>query len=294
MTTNITPQQCIATYGINNCLQILIKYPNTILYLHWESGDPDYIDYITKEYFNTHFWEDGHEFYYYDCINTKELQTYMNSHPFVVFGSRDSLDTDILVIVDEPLSSIQQCRELSYSYLPLDANLATVRNGKLTWVFKGTLDEVNNSVLDTYYNLDQFTTCPITKRMFRDRQTKLDRCIRGILSMCSRTQYRTSVKNALKSEDINYKFDILEAVDFVQIKDFPKKGDNKDVYKFIAFQLAQIIGLYRGKEVYTKQKAYNVRDCYDLKSFIYKEDNLDLSILNNKIKLLRELYENNK
>lgn len=286
----ITPQECIASYGVRECIQILNKYPNTYIYLTWDSIPPSST--IIVEY-KDYDWDSG-EHSYYDSIHTKNLQDYIDTNPFIVFGSSDSEDTDILVIVDEPITSIQQCREICNTYLPLDSNLATVENGELTWVFKGTVDEVNNSILDTYYNLDQFYSCPVKNRLIRDKELKVQRCVRGLLSMCSRTKYRENVKQALKSEDMVYKFDVLCSINFNEINEFPKKGNIKDVYKFIGFQLAQTISLLRGFQKYTKESVCEIHGTTKLKPFIYKEDNVNPTVINEHIRKLRKLYENYK
>lgn len=282
----ITPQECIAKYGIDTCIQILIKHPNTRIYMLWLYGPPNYVDYFDYKDFVSGYDSTDDSHAYHDFISTKDLKEYIDTHPFVVFGSFDSEDTDILVVVDEPIESIQQCRELCDTYLPLDANLATVNNGELTWVFKGTIDEVNNSVLETYYDLNQLYSCPVNTRKFRDKQLKVKRCVRGLLSMCSRTQHREQIKLALKYGSLHEQLKILELISFKDIvensKDrensFPKKKSNKEVFKFIAFQLAQtIMLLIKDIEIFTKQEACEYFE--DLRYFIYREDTDKVQIL---------------
>jgi hypothetical protein len=75
--------------------------------------------------------------------------------------------------------------------------------------------------------------------MIRDWKLKRDRTIRGLLSYFSRTEHRVAIKAALRSDCLKDKLEALRLIRLQDIPDFGKKGKNEDVYKFIAFQIAQ-------------------------------------------------------
>lgn len=172
-------------------------------------------------------------------------------------GSEDSLDVDVYVVIENPIDSIQECKELCESYIGFNANLITITDGQVSWCYKGTIDECNNSILATYnLHAENTAPCPITKRMERDVELKVQRTVRGLLSYLSRTHLREEVKAALKSSDMNFKREVLEKVTIWEIPNFGKKGENKDVYKFFAFQLVQTCALMDvGVEIFTKAHA---------------------------------------
>lgn len=181
----------------------------------------------------------------------------MSKNLVIRHGSEDSLDIDIYVVIPEPIFNLQECKTLCESYVGYNANLITIENGNVSWCYKGTIDECNNSILATYYlHKENTEPCPITSVVERNLNIKIDRTIRGLLSYLSRTQYRTEVKAALKNDSIILKLNVLDKIILRDIKDFGKKGENKDVYKFFAFQLAQTNALLlSGAELFTKSDA---------------------------------------
>lgn len=192
---------------------------------------------------------------------------------FQIFGSRSSRDYDVLVFVDqfgtteENHQTVKRYNEeLALTFrsvgMPekkVNANLGILTSvGTLGRVFKGTPDEVNNSLRDTYHVHDQLHDQHI-KHLYDRTQTfykhvKLKRCYRFILSFYSRTELRNEIKVALKG-DFKQRHDVLSKIDFNVHTEFPGKKDAKeDIYKTIAFQLAQTIDLVEHDiEHYTKE-----------------------------------------
>ena len=183
------------------------------------------------------------------------------------FGSGDSLDVDIMVILNEVPPTRDTCKIMCLEYDRLfslhedesepvsNHNLCTVKNGMVDWVYKGTIDEVNNSMLDTFELHNQYDYGNvITKRMERDPFLKAVRGLRIILSFFSRGVRRKEVKAALKG-GIDDKIKCLEMITpLIPHYDLNKKGTTKiEAYKTIAFQIGQIYGLYTDLELYTKQ-----------------------------------------
>lgn len=176
----------------------------------------------------------------------------------IVFGSQDSIDTDVMLFVDrigtvsEANQTIEGCVLLSDGKR-LNVNLAVVADGIIVDVFKGTADEANNSVLQTYRLHDQVHQCPIVKMLPRDAGIKNLRAMRAICSFISRTEMRAQVKTALKGSAVD-KYNFLLGCELDSIVDLGSKNSNLvDFHKMLAFQMGQAYLLNKSIEVYTKQ-----------------------------------------
>ena len=205
--------------------------------------------------------------------------------PYLIHGSEDSLDVDVYFLVDE-LGTFNEakkkCDEWSHA-LGVNGNLIVVKDGKVTEVYKGTVDEVNNSILATYHLHDQKFPNPIITKVERDICLKWVRVIRGILSHCSRTQYRAIVKEALRAENVYDKLKAILEIDLTKIDDFGKE-EATEVYKFLCFQIAQYLGLLQNVEVYTKSQAADLLSNFDVRQFLYRKP-ASLETLNYLVKL---------
>lgn len=211
---------------------------------------------------------------------------------FQFFGSKSSIDYDVMVFVDT-IPSIKEssilCEEFNYyitekilecglSYRKVNSNIGILKDGVIIQTHKGTHEEVNNSMFITYSDHYQFHPNQIKRLVERDIDLKVIRCARIILTFLSRTQYRDIIKKSLIG-DFNDKLKVLQEIDFSLIQDLGTKGPCKeDVYKSISFQLGQTIGLMRGLELYSKE---SIIDLYqDLKPFLMRSSVLDMTILN--------------
>lgn len=175
----------------------------------------------------------------------------MNQYFF--FGSEDSQDYDVLVVVDDIPQNIdaahnickQSNDQLSEKYpdKPLNCNLIVLEGGVVTKVFKGTPDEVHNALFYTYDLHAQEFDLPIYSPVQRDLNEKILRVARFILSFFSRTHLRIEIKEALRGS-LQQRMEALEKIDFVNMQDFPGKKEKKeDIYKVIAFQFGQVFSL---------------------------------------------------
>lgn len=142
---------------------------------------------------------------------------------YLVFGSPSSQDADLLVFVDS-IPQTQEAKNLCVKYQevlqplfrkPTNVNLGVVSEGSLTAVLKGSLDEVNNSLIDTYHFHQQQFSLVITNRMERNVNDKVLRAARIVLATLSRSQHRVIVKTALK-ENLIGRLTALETIDFSQ------------------------------------------------------------------------------
>jgi hypothetical protein len=73
----------------------------------------------------------------------------MKDYPIIIHGSENSLDVDAYVLVPQALG-FKEAKSLCDSFKQINANLLYVENGQVSWCYKGTIDECNNSILATY------------------------------------------------------------------------------------------------------------------------------------------------
>lgn len=173
------------------------------------------------------------------------------NYPIIIHGSENSLDIDAYIIVDKVFSN-QDAKKMCSNYPELNANLIMIENGQVVWSYKGTEDECNNSILATYHLHEQTYPNPITSFAQRSYGLKFARTLRGLLSHCSRTQYRQEIKKALTSDNLEFKLNTLKNMNLNQIEDF-EKSSKIEVYKFFAFQLGQTLALLEdNEELFTK------------------------------------------
>lgn len=193
--------------------------------------------------------------------------------PFCIFGSASSKDYDVIVFVKE-LGTIEENHKyikmydvilkeyfsiMKMSSKKVNSNLGVLDKGILVKVFKGSPDEVNNSLYNTYQFHKQFHPNPIEyiyERTGFYTQLKLKRCFRFILSFYSRIpEWRPTIKEALRG-GFDKRLDCIKKIDFIIHKEFPGKKDVvEDIYKVLAFQLAQTLYLYKlnGIEIFSKE-----------------------------------------
>lgn len=213
-----------------------------------------------------------------------------------IFGSKSSQDVDILAVVDQlgtiaenkaTVEAIEKELQSKYSR-PLNVNLGTMEDGVLTNVYKGTVDEVNNSLVDTYPLHEQAHDLLITRKIPRDVDLKVLRSLRIILSFYSRTKHRKEVKTAL-SGDVVLKHQVLSTLDISTVEDLGggKNMAFEDYLKTLAFQLGQTLALLEGVELYTKE---SIEAHFPALGPFLKRTRDDLSILEDfKKKLLSKI-----
>lgn len=188
-----------------------------------------------------------------------------------IHGSEDSLDVDVLYVFNE-MPSFKECQNFC-SDKKENRNIIIVNNGKVENCFKGTPDEINNGLIETYSLHSQKYENILKSKVERDILIKLIRVVRCLLSHCSRTVYRDEVKESLRSSNWIKKINTLKLIQFDQIEDFGKAGSKEDVYKIFAFQLGQALGLLSGKEFYTKSSIS--REYEKLRKYLYREKDTD-------------------
>lgn len=147
---------------------------------------------------------------------------------------------------------MKEAKKLCDSFKDINANLITVEDGKVNWVYKGTVDECNNSIVSTYHLHKQDFDCPVTEKAERSYALKMLRTVRGLLSYASRTEHREVVKAALMTSSMDQKVAALKVIDLNNITDF-EKSPIIETYKFYAFQMGQTLALLEDNtELFTK------------------------------------------
>ena len=212
------------------------------------------------------------------------------TYPIIIHGSENSLDRDAYVILPAPIE-FKEAKKLCDSYKEINANLLVVTNGQVSWSYKGTIDECNNSILATYGLHEQESQNPITERAERGYGLKMLRTIRGLLSYASRTDLRKEVKQALVSDNLDYRIEVLKKIDLNTINDF-EKSSIVESYKFFAFQMGQTLSLLQDNtELFTKN---SVAQYYPtLKPYLDRNLETSPSELQDFLKIFTDFVTNN-
>ena len=126
-------------------------------------------------------------------------------YKYYFYGSEDSTDLDVLIQIDEKdMPVIQEDRkiflkqiETKYN-LKWNSNLIVIENGIVSNTIypKSWIDSINNSLFTTYSNHlnKQVYPLPITNLVKRNKLLAIYKTVRTILSMMTRTHYRTLIK----------------------------------------------------------------------------------------------------
>lgn len=191
-----------------------------------------------------------------------------------IYGSGNSVDVDILYVVDKLPETIKECKDFCNEYKNENENLniGVITNGVLSECFKGTTDELNNSIYHTYNLHRQDDRLMIERTVERDVFLKIIRAVRSILSHFSRSQLRTTIKNALKSswEDRMVALRDIANEDSFDFDSLNNNMTKYDILKLVAFQIGQTKALIDGNELYTKDEVSNKYP--QLKSYMERTD----------------------
>ena len=227
---------------------------------------------------------------------------------YQIYGSKSSIDCDVMIFVDKieqenvkNKAKIDKWNEKlqKLTNKEVNCNLAILSNGIIVNCYKGTPDEVNNSMYLTYNNHLQKYPNQIIKLIDRDVNLKVYRAFRIILSFLSKTKYRTEIKSALKG-DFTEKIEVLKHINLSKFteKDVEKRSHSYSHYiKTVAFQLGQTIALLKNIELYSKEDIVNLfpelNNCIFRKEIKYS-DLLYIEKLKNEMIELTQIKINNK
>jgi len=202
-------------------------------------------------------------------------------YPYYIYGSDDSTDQDVIIIVPkEDMPETQEDRKnkvfflLKEYNLNWNATLAVIENGIIsdTIFTKSWIDSLNNALLETYSLHQQEYELSVTKKQIRNKTLAIYKAVRTVLTMLTRTEYRTQIRPIIKGiHDFNLKLEILDKIDFLSLSEFHQKNTrDEDIWKIIAFYVGQNIALIENDiEIYTKKNF--VSHFNDLDAFIYRK-----------------------
>lgn len=219
--------------------------------------------------------------------------------PYYFYGSSDSLDTDVIIEIPKDIMPFSQEErkiyvknlEKQYGLSDWNINLIVVENGYVidTIYPKTWIDSTNNSLYTTYNNhlyKQKYDLC-IKGLMKRNLLLAIYKTVRTVLTMLTRTEYRTEIKPYIKGiHPFELKLKALSIIDFTKIEQFNQDNTKDiDVWKIIAFYIGQNISLIRDNiEIYTKKDLINNHPL--LFNFIQRQElnNTDKYVLNVYIK----------
>lgn len=201
----------------------------------------------------------------------------MSDIQFNMFGSANSEDYDVMVLVPEVPENKELCKVLCSGYeailkdffldKELNVNICETatedQDGQtiryISKVFKGTPDECNNSVLNTYLFHKQYCQILTTCNLERNVPIKVARAFRIILTFLSRTHLRTKIKIALQTKSFSTQYTLLKNFDLNNVPESAIIQKNIEYGKFqrkCAFQMLQVMGLLDGVELYDMYNMY--------------------------------------
>lgn len=211
-------------------------------------------------------------------------------YKYYKFGSDDSTDTDVVLVIDK--SEMPQHQEDRKNFTNsikreynLDWNIVLVvieNNNIVDTIYpKSWIDSIQNALVNTYHLHEQKYPLAIS-RTKRNTLLSSYKAVRTILSFLSKTEYRPVVKKALNSDCFQTRIDILRDIDISTIDTFKQKNmKDIDILKVYAFYTGQEISLQKGIEIYTKKDLiYHHPELYN---HIYRLES-DNKILDSKIK----------
>lgn len=209
-----------------------------------------------------------------------------------IHGSEDSLDRDVVYIVDE-LPTFTECQEFCSGHEE-DRNLMVIKDGTVDGCFKGLPDELNNEILVTYSLHDQSFPLLITRKVERDIILRDIRAVRSVISLFTRTTLRKEAKSALRG-CWDERVSLLGKLDLIALMSEWTEDSSpglEDTLKSIAFQLGQASALHDGAELFTKR---SISEAYPvLRPYLYREKNPDLSPLQEFLRRYAEIIEKNE
>lgn len=208
------------------------------------------------------------------------------------FGSKDSIDIDILIEHPEAtgeekdIDLITVLKNQNHLTAEWNINIISIENRVVVKSIpsKGLPDGVNNSLFETYHLHEQKFPFPLEKKLARNIDVAIEKCLTAIFTFYKRTNqdkfYKLITKEIKNGEaPMALRLDQLKQIDF---NNMPYDDDekNRNAYKSIAFHIGQTISLIDGIEIYTKENLINNHS--ELTSIINRENLSSIDSLNHK------------
>jgi hypothetical protein len=226
--------------------------------------------------------------------------TDLHKLPFVIHGSEDSVDRDVIYLIEE----MPKNKQLVHEFVNEDTqkenrNLAVIdyNEGIIVDCYKGTPDAINNQIIDTFHLHKQIMEeCPVRIRITRNVPLKVTRSIRQLIGFVAQVlhhlpvdshiygKYHNPIKIALKSKNFTSRLECLGSIDFIEVFE-----DNIDIkiFKSLAFQFAQTKAMLENDlELYSKKTVaqYDTR----LEPVMYRREEVVSSALDFYLSIFNE------
>jgi hypothetical protein len=221
-------------------------------------------------------------------------------YEYYFFGSKDSLDIDVLVNhpnatgLEKDRLLIPELKAKSNLIEDWNVNIVKIEEGivKFSIPSKGSPDSVNNSLYETYHLHTQKHPFPIKFKVERNLLSAIHKCLEAILTFYKGTEHE-DFYNAMpravlvdKQKTFSDRVHTLAQFDFENMRPSLDELENIEKYKKIGFHIAQTISLIDGIEIYTKQELIKYHP--ELLEIINRTPNSSLKPLNEKLNILRE------
>lgn len=207
---------------------------------------------------------------------------------WVLYGSSDGADHDVALIAQRPFGTkeaqlltplVEKLLRQQHGQVfgadnkQLNINFCVVSGGNVSWCYKGTPDELNNSILIMYgeHGTAQLHPNFITSRMERNVILKILRCLRVLICSVSRSNVRHLIEPVLKNVAFSGRLAAISQLKFEDIKIILRSRDTlENIWKGIAFQMGQTLALVEGDEIFGKRRCAERFPV--LESFLYRKE----------------------
>lgn len=209
------------------------------------------------------------------------------------YGSINSIDTDVVVYLDELPEHVEERKNLTISIkneLGVDWNIIIAKVVDDIIVDctypKSFPSGLNNAVFLTYNIHKQVHPCLVNRLVKRNIALSVYRTVHKLQTLLTRTHYRTDIRPYIHySIDFSKKIQILKTIDFRTIDKFNQKNMNDiDIWKVLSFELVQNYALLNdGVYIHDKDSAVNYdKNVYNM---IYRKTltNSDKEYINNLV-----------
>ena len=203
-----------------------------------------------------------------------------NGFIYNIFGSPNGNDCDVAVLITKKFlldvsGKFERVRDLYKDALTnliencdvnIDVNLVIIENGKVVWVRYGTTWETNNAIFYTYHLHDQKYPIFISNAVLPteiEKNAKIHRAVRNILSIYMRSLYRNEVTKVLHpTYNLNQRINMINKIEMNQNIWAENRKDEFKIgrqLKRACYQTLQAITALETPGLYTKMELLEFR-----------------------------------
>lgn len=222
-------------------------------------------------------------------------------HKYYRFGSKDSIDIDVLVNHPEATGQekdkniINALKNQFPGIADWNVNIISIENGVVVKSIpsKGSPDGVNNSLFETYHLHEQKFPFPLERKLDRNVDAAIEKCLTAIFTFFKRTnqeEFYKSIPKEIKNGEAPMKERLAKLSEFdFNLLPYDDDMRNRNAFKSIAFIIGQTLSLLNGIEIYTKSDL--ILNHVELTDFILRKQIKSNCIINQKMKQLIELLD---